>query len=109
MAEAQRDQPPAQVGDDSALQQFLLQLGSALTAAGEAVNDVQDHLQAVAVAYGANEARFVVLPTFLVVALDPRRPATLEPTSQLSGVLRLDQTSGLFDILKKATKAEIDP
>jgi uncharacterized membrane protein YjjP (DUF1212 family) len=95
--------------DDSALQQFLLQLGSALTAAGEAVNEVQDHLQAVAVAYGATEARFVVLPTFLVVALDPRRPATLEPTSQLSGLLRLDQTSALFAVLRDALRAELDP
>jgi uncharacterized membrane protein YjjP (DUF1212 family) len=95
--------------DDVALQQFLLQLGSALTAAGEAVNEVQDHLRAVALAYGADEARFVVLPTFLVVALDPRRPATLEPTSQLNGVLRLDQTSALFDILDRALKGDLDP
>lgn len=95
--------------DDVALQQFLLQLGSALTAAGEAVNEVQDHLRAVALAYGADEARFVVLPTFLVVALDPRRPATLEPTSQLNGVLRLDQTTELFEILNGALQGEIDP
>ena len=108
MAEGQGDRPPPSV-DDAALQQFLLQLGSALTAAGEAVNEVQDHLRAVAIAYGRHDARFVVLPTFLVIALDPRRPATLEPTSQLRGVLRLDQTSGLFDILKLAMKAEIDP
>jgi uncharacterized membrane protein YjjP (DUF1212 family) len=108
MAEADGDQPPPDV-DDVALQQFLLQLGSALTAAGEAVNEVQDHLKAVATAYGASEARFVVLPTFLVVALDPRRPATLEPTSQLMGVLRLDQTSALFEVMNRATKAEIDP
>jgi uncharacterized membrane protein YjjP (DUF1212 family) len=92
-----------------ALQQFLLQLGSALTTAGEAVNEVQDHLMAVATAYGASEARFVVLPTFVVIALDPRRPATLEPTSQLRGLLRLDQTSALFDVLRRATRAEIDP
>ncbi len=95
--------------EDVALQEFLLQLGSALTAAGEAVNEVQDHLKKVAVAYGATEARFVALPTFLVIALDPRRPATLEPTSQTGGVLRLDQTSDLFEILDRATRAEIDP
>ena len=87
--------------DEAALQQFLLFLGSALTAAGEAVNEVEDHLQAVAAAYGATRARFAVLPTFVVVALDPSRPATLEPTPQLRGVLRLDQTSALFDILKR--------
>jgi hypothetical protein len=36
-----------------------------------------------------------VLPTYLVVALEPGRPATLEPTRQLRGVLRLDQTAAL--------------
>ncbi len=109
VADTSRDQQPHRASDEAALQQFLLHLGSALTAAGEAVNEVQDHLQAAAVAYGATKARFVVLPTFLVVALDPSQPATLEPTSQLGGVLRLDQTSDLFDILRRATRAEIDP
>ena len=109
MAELQQDRQPPDAPDEEALQQFLLYLGSALTAAGEAVNEVQDHLQAVAAAYGATNARFAVLPTFLVVALDPGRPATLEPTPQLRGVLRLDQTSALFAILKRATRAEIDP
>jgi hypothetical protein len=34
-----------------------------------------------------------------VVALEPGRPATLEPTRQLRGVLRLDQTAALFEVL----------
>jgi uncharacterized membrane protein YjjP (DUF1212 family) len=95
--------------DRAALQQFLLFLGSALTAAGEAVNEIQEHLEVVAAAYGAPEARFAVLPTFVVVALDPSRPATLEPTHQLRGVLRLDQTSAVFDVLKRARRGEVDP
>jgi hypothetical protein len=50
------------------LQQFLLYLGSALTAAGEAVNEVEMH--------------------------------------QLRGVLRLDQTAALFEVLKAAERGE---
>ena len=61
------------------LQQFLLYLGSALTAAGDAVNQVEEHLRRVAAAYGAPRARVSVLPTYLVVALKPGQPATLEP------------------------------
>ena len=91
------------------VQQFLLYLGSALTAAGEAVNEIQDHLEVVAAAYGAPEARIVVLPTFVVVSLEPTRPVTLEPTAQLRGVLRLDQTSAVFEVLKAARTGEIDP
>lgn len=91
------------------LRQFLLYLGSGLTAAGEAVNEIQVRLEAVAAAYGAPQARIAVLPTFTVVALDPMRPATLEPTGQLRGVLRLHQTSALYDILKRAERAEVRP
>ena len=91
------------------LQQFLLYLGSALTAAGEAVNEIEDHLGRVASVYGAPHARFSVLPTYLVVALEPSRPATLEPTRQLRGGLRLDQTSALFAVLKAAEHAEMRP
>jgi uncharacterized membrane protein YjjP (DUF1212 family) len=88
------------------LQQFLLYLGSALTAAGEAVNQVEEHLRRVAAAYGAPRARVSVLPTYLVVVLEPGRPATLEPTRQLRGVLRLDQTAALFEVLKAAERGE---
>jgi len=109
VAEPHQDSLPQDAAPEAALQQFLLYLGSALTAAGGAVNEVEDHLQAVAAAYGASRARFAVLPTFVVVALDPSQPATLEPTPQLRGVLRLDQTSALFDILKRATRGDIDP
>ena len=88
------------------LQQFLLYLGSALTAAGEAVNHVELHLRRVAAAYGAPHARVSVLPTYLVVALEPGRPATLEPTRQLRAVLRLDQTAALFEVLKAAQRGD---
>jgi hypothetical protein len=50
-----------------------------------------------------------VLPTYLVVALEPGRPATLEPTRQLRGVLRLDQTAALFEVLKAAERGEPPP
>ncbi len=95
--------------DDAALQQFLLFLASAMTAAGEAVNEIEGHLYRVAKAYGATEARFAVLPTFAVVALDPNRPATLEPTAQLRGGLRLDQTSAVYDVLRHAQRGDVEP
>jgi uncharacterized membrane protein YjjP (DUF1212 family) len=91
------------------LQRLLLYLGSALTAAGEAVNQIEEHLHRVAAAYGAPRARVSVLPTYVVVALEPGRPATLEPTRQLRGGLRLDQTAALFDVLKAAERGEPSP
>ena len=103
--------PPAGASgtDRQELRQFLLYLGSGLTAAGEAVNQIEDRLHRVAKAYGAKRARISVLPTYSVVALEPGEAATLEPTRQLRGVLRLDQTAALFDILREAERGKLAP
>ncbi|GAA4600619.1 uncharacterized membrane protein YjjP (DUF1212 family)/uncharacterized membrane protein YjjB (DUF3815 family) [Actinoplanes octamycinicus] len=106
MAESTMSLAPA---DEQDLQQFLLFLGSALTAAGEAVNQIEEHLLKVAAVYGAPQARVSVLPTYLVVALEPGRPATLEPTRQLRGGLRLDQTAAVFDLLRAAQQGKLPP
>ena len=95
--------------DQRDLQQFLLYLGSGLTAAGEAVNRIEERLRVVAAAYGAPHARISVLPTYSAVALEPGRPATLEPTRQLRGALRLDQTGALFEVLKEAEAGVMPP
>jgi uncharacterized membrane protein YjjP (DUF1212 family) len=95
--------------DHAALQQFLLYLGSGLTAAGEAVNEIQERVRRVAVAYGAPDAVVSVLPTFVTVSLGPGRQAEVESTQQLRGQLRLDQTAALYELLKKAERAEVPP
>jgi uncharacterized membrane protein YjjP (DUF1212 family) len=94
---------------DRELQEFLLYLGSALTAAGEAVNQIEEHLLRVATAYGAGRARFSVLPTYVVMSLEPGRAATLEPTRQLRGGLRLDQTAAVYEVLRAAERGRIAP
>ncbi|GGN21267.1 hypothetical protein GCM10010109_35310 [Actinoplanes campanulatus] len=94
---------------DRELQRFLLLLGSALTAAGEAVNEIEERLLRVAVAYGAVQARFVVLPTYVVMSLEPGYPATLEPTRALSRGLRLDQTAAVYEVLREAEQGLISP
>ncbi|MFF5297624.1 threonine/serine ThrE exporter family protein [Paractinoplanes globisporus] len=95
--------------DERSLLRFLLFLGSGMTAAGEAVNEIQDHLMEVAAAYGAPSARVAVLPTYLEIALEPGRAATLEPTRQLRGALRLDQTAALYKLLREAKTGKLPP
>src|SRR5689334_9301105 len=94
---------------DRSLLRFLLFLGSGMTAAGAAVNEIQDHLVEVAAAYGAPHARVAVLPTYLEIALEPGRAATLEPTRTLRGVLRLDQTAALYQLLREAKDGALSP
>jgi uncharacterized membrane protein YjjP (DUF1212 family) len=91
------------------LREFLLSLGSALTAAGSAVNEIEDRLRVVAAAYGAPAARIVVVPTFVVLSLEPGREATLEPIQQLDGPLRLDQTAAVFEVLRDAMRGGLAP
>jgi uncharacterized membrane protein YjjP (DUF1212 family) len=95
--------------DNPDLLQFLLYFGSALTAAGEAVNKIEDHLHRLAAIYGAPHARVIVLPTYLVVALGHGRPVALEPTHQIHGKLRLDQTAALYDLLRSTEHKGISP
>ena len=99
MAQSTTSPPDA---SDRDLQQFSLFLGSALTAAGEAVNQIEEHLVRVTTAYGAPDARVSVLPPYPVLALEPGRPATLEPTRQLRGGLRRDQTAALYRALAQS-------
>jgi uncharacterized membrane protein YjjP (DUF1212 family) len=94
---------------DPALRQFLLYLGSGLTAAGEAVNEIQERIRRVAIAYGAPDAVVSVLPTFVTVSLGPGQQAEVESTQQLRGQLRLDQAAALYELLKKAERAEVPP
>src|SRR5689334_6578936 len=97
------------VVDERELLRFLLFIGSGLTAAGEAVNEIQDHLIELAAAYGAPHARVAVLPTYVEISLEPGRAATLEPTRTLRGVLRLDQTAALFQLLREAKGGRLPP
>lgn len=91
------------------LRSLLVALGGALNAAGEAVNETEERLRRVAAAYGAPDARVMVLPTFLAIALGPGGTAVLEETRQFGGTFRLDQTAALFDLLKLAERAAVTP
>jgi uncharacterized membrane protein YjjP (DUF1212 family) len=104
----QEDTPLTEV-DRAALQQFLLYLASGLTAAGESVNEIQERVLRVASAYGAPGAIVSVLPTVVTVSLGPGERAAVESTGQLRGLLRLDQTAALYELLRRAERAEIAP
>jgi uncharacterized membrane protein YjjP (DUF1212 family) len=91
------------------LRSFLVGLGSAMTAAGDSVDDVELHLQRVAAAYGAADATITVLPTFLVLALGPGDTTSIERTRSSDGATRLDQTAALFELVKQAERRDFEP
>jgi uncharacterized membrane protein YjjP (DUF1212 family) len=91
------------------LQAFIVRLGAAMNAAGEPVYSVQDTLTRVAAAYGVTKARINAYPTSLFVTLGRGESATLELTTPLSSVPRLDQISALHELIAEAEAGEIAP
>lgn len=101
--------PAAEPTDTRRLHAFVLELGRELSLAGTAVNETQERLTKVAAANGATDARIVVLPTTLLIALGRARHATVELIPQRTGTLRLDQISMLYELVKRAEAGEIGP
>jgi uncharacterized membrane protein YjjP (DUF1212 family) len=91
------------------LQTFVVQLGSAMNAAGESAYSVQDRLARVAAAYGASSARITAFPTFLMVTMGRGEPAALETTAALGNVPRLDRIAALDDLVEAAERGEVSP
>ena len=98
-------------GDDDLgeLQLFIVQLGAAMTAAGEPVYVVQDRLTKMAAAYGARTATVSAFPTYLMVTMGRGEPAAVEVTTSLSSSPRLDQIAALDHLLQDAERGAVRP
>jgi hypothetical protein len=70
---------------------FLVQLGEALTQAGEPEGFVQPRVAQMAAAYRVPAARVVVLPKLTLAAAGPGEPVVLDATPATEPDLRLDQ------------------
>lgn len=88
---------------------FVLEAGRALTLAGASVGETQERLTRIAAANGAAGVRVIAFPTALVIALDSAGPATIETIPQLTGALRLDQISVVYDVVRQAENGSLTP
>jgi uncharacterized membrane protein YjjP (DUF1212 family) len=95
--------------DTPELQRFVAQLGAAMTAAGQPVHQVQQRLQRIARVYGARSARISAFPTYFMVTMGTGNPVSLEITSPLSPLLRLDQVAALERLVADAERGAVDP
>ncbi len=92
---------------------FLLELGKALLATGDAVSDIELRLVHAAKAYGQPDARVMVLPTAVAIAGGPGEPAalaTVDTDGSLGAAgpqLRLDQITEVLHIARGAAAGEI--
>jgi uncharacterized membrane protein YjjP (DUF1212 family) len=100
---------PSLERDQRDVKAFVVQLGAAMNAVGEPVYLIEQRLARVAAAYGAAGARITAFPTSLLVTLGDGGSATLELTTPLSSIPRLDQISALHHLLHDAERSRVSP
>jgi uncharacterized membrane protein YjjP (DUF1212 family) len=91
------------------LQEFVLELGRALSLAGTPVSETRQRLARVAAAGGTPGVRVVALPTALLISAGPDRPTTIESVPLRTGALRLDQVSALYELTRQAERGAVEP
>jgi uncharacterized membrane protein YjjP (DUF1212 family) len=94
---------------DRGVATFVVELGAAMSVAGEPVYLVQERLTRVAQAYGAVHATITAFPTYLMVTMGPGEPSSVAVTSPARDSLRLDQIAALEDLVERAERAAVDP
>jgi uncharacterized membrane protein YjjP (DUF1212 family) len=91
------------------LRQLVVQLGTAMVAAGDAVDIIEASLRRVIDAYGVNDVQIALLPTSLFVETGVGRSAHVQFTSQVAEPLRLDQISALYELVKELELGQLAP
>jgi uncharacterized membrane protein YjjP (DUF1212 family) len=91
------------------LRQLVVQLGTAMVAAGDAVDIIEGSLRRVIEAYGVRDVQIALLPTSLFVETGVGRSAHVEFTSQVPVPLRLDQISALYELVKQLELGQLAP
>lgn len=95
--------------DIAALRQFILGLAEGLIAAEDSVDHIEDTLEAIARAYGADDAEFVVLPTLILVQSGTGEADELALRVSQPGGFRFDQIAALYELIELARAGTIDP
>jgi uncharacterized membrane protein YjjP (DUF1212 family) len=94
---------PYDAGD---VRELVVQLGTAMLAAGDSVDAVSSTLSGILVAYGLDKSVVIVLPTVLWVETGHGSTARVELRGKVEASLRLDQVSALYSLVGEvATEA----
>lgn len=95
--------PPAELID------FLRQVGVALVQAGDVASRIGDEMAALAEAYGVPDVHFFVVPTGVFVRIGGKVASAVDFAPAELDTLRLDQISGLYDLIEEAKATRMPP
>jgi uncharacterized membrane protein YjjP (DUF1212 family) len=87
---------------------MLEALGLAMIETGQATNDVEDTLRAIAEAYSLDDLRTVVLPTFIMLQ-SGSAGGEVQLQSAIPGSGRLDRTGAVETLVARALRMEVTP
>jgi uncharacterized membrane protein YjjP (DUF1212 family) len=87
---------PADAPDPGEVRELVVQLGTAMLAAGDSVDAVSSTLSGILRAYGLSKSAVIVLPTVLWVETGHGPTARVELGSKVESSLRMDQVSALY-------------
>lgn len=89
--------------------ELIIQLGEAMTRAGESVDGVQTRMQRMAAAYGMRDFEVVVMPTLLLVQTMSGVVARVRLRQVPRGELRVDQIAAVFRLVDRVERGQIGP
>lgn len=88
---------------------FMAEIGRALCAAGEAVQETRAILDSIAQAYGVKQARIAILPSMVLIQINERGINQTEITSVVRQSLRFDQLDEILSVANAAQQGKVVP
>ncbi|MFM9917995.1 threonine/serine exporter ThrE family protein [Lacisediminihabitans sp. H27-G8] len=105
---AEGDTVPTDDADARSILGMLESLGLVMIETGQATNDVEETLRAVAKVYSLDDARTVVLPTYVMLQ-STTAGGEVRIESARPGGGRLDQTGAVETLIGRALRKEVTP
>lgn len=103
--------PPDEHGpvSTSDLRHLVIELGTAMVSAGDAVDNVEASLRAIVAAYGVTDIQIALLPTSLFVETGSGKSSHVQFSAQVAPPLRLDQIGELYELVKVLETGTMEP
>jgi len=91
------------------LRQLVIELGTAMVAAGDAVDNVEEALRTIVASYKVTDVKIALLPTSLFVETGTGGSSHVQFSAEVARPLRLDQIEDLYELVKVLESGRLTP
>ena len=103
------DRRSVEVPSPADLRQLVIELGTAMVAAGDAVDNVEEALRAIVATYKVTDVKIALLPTSLFVETGTGGSSHVQFSAEVARPLRLDQIEDLYEMVKVLESGRLTP